>query len=114
MNKEALSKAVLAGIFAASASISYGSSDAHEGAMASSGGEKEKCYGIAKKAKNDCHTDAHACGGLAKTDYDPKEWKFVKKGKCKKIQEKIKKKMAKKAAKAEKKAAQKKGQGVAK
>ena len=50
---------------------------------------KEKCLGIAKKGKNDCATDKHGCASKAETDYDPKEWKFVKKGTCKKIQAKI-------------------------
>ena len=30
--------------------------------------EKEKCYGIAKKAANDCGTASHSCAGQAKAD----------------------------------------------
>lgn len=52
---------------------------------------KEKCHGIAKKGKNDCATSAHSCAGLAKKDFDPKEWKFVKKGTCEIIKKKMKK-----------------------
>lgn len=66
---------------------------AHEGhkhdEMGSTPKGKEKCFGVAKKGQNDCATDTHSCSGQAKSDYDPKEWKFVKKGTCKKIQEKI-------------------------
>ena len=45
---------------------------------------KEKCYGIAKAGANDCAstTGSHACAGLAKTDNDPNEWKYVAKGTC--------------------------------
>ena len=44
--------------------------------------EKEKCYGVAKKAANDCGTAAHSCAGQAKADNVPEEWKFVAKGTC--------------------------------
>lgn len=50
---------------------------------------KEKCYGIAKKGKNDCSANSHDCKGMAKSDFDPKEWKFVPKGLCSTIKEKI-------------------------
>ena len=47
---------------------------------------QEKCYGIAKAGQNDCGTAKHACAGLgAKTDKDPMEWKYVKKGECEKM-----------------------------
>lgn len=44
-----------------------------------------KCYGIAKKGKNAC-SDAlgkHGCAGQATKNYDPCEWKVVKKSQCK-------------------------------
>ena len=44
----------------------------------------EKCYGVAKAGKNDCGTAKHGCGGEAKTDNDPAEWKYVPKGTCEK------------------------------
>lgn len=56
---------------------------------------KEICYGIAKKGKNDCGTKTHSCAGQAKKDYDPKEWKYVTTGTCKKIKEKLKDKIKK-------------------
>ena len=46
---------------------------------------KEKCYGIAKKAQNDCASAAHSCSGEAKTDGDKGEWMWVPKGTCEKI-----------------------------
>ena len=45
----------------------------------------EKCYGIVKKAKNDCGTSKHACAAQAKTSGDPSEWMFVMKGNCERI-----------------------------
>lgn len=47
---------------------------------------KEKCYGIAKAGQNDCGAanGSHSCAGQAKTDNDPKEWKYVPKGTCEK------------------------------
>jgi uncharacterized membrane protein len=42
----------------------------------------ERCFGIAKKAQNDCGNGAHTCAGQAKTDNDPAEWKRVAKGSC--------------------------------
>jgi len=46
---------------------------------------KDKCYGIAKAGQNDCANLAgtHTCGGEAKVDNDPGEWKYVAKGTCK-------------------------------
>lgn len=44
-----------------------------------------KCFGVAKKAKNDCGTAKHSCAGQAKTDNDPGEWVFMSKPQCEKI-----------------------------
>jgi uncharacterized membrane protein len=49
------------------------------------GGEKEKCYGIAKAGQNDCGTAQHTCAGKAKKDGSPDEWKYVAKGTCEKL-----------------------------
>jgi uncharacterized membrane protein len=46
---------------------------------------KEKCLGVAEAGKNDCAANAHSCAGQAKTDKDPKEWKYVPKGECEKM-----------------------------
>jgi uncharacterized membrane protein len=45
----------------------------------------EKCYGNVKAGTNDCGTSKHGCGGLAKVDNDPEEWKYVPKGTCEKL-----------------------------
>ena len=45
----------------------------------------EKCYGIVKKAKNDCGTPKHACAAQATQNSDPQEWMYVMKGNCKSI-----------------------------
>lgn len=43
---------------------------------------EEKCYGIAKKALNDCGANGHACATQALVDNDPEEWIYVPKGTC--------------------------------
>lgn len=45
----------------------------------------EKCYGIVKKAKNDCGTSKHACAAQAKQSGGKDEWMFVMKGNCDRI-----------------------------
>lgn len=42
----------------------------------------EKCYGIAKKGRNDCATAKHTCSYKAEADNLPDEWKYVAKGTC--------------------------------
>ncbi len=54
------------------------------------------CKGIAKAGENSCAANNHGCAGAATNDYDPNEWKFVKKGTCKAEQEKVRKTLAKK------------------
>jgi len=46
----------------------------------------EKCYGIAKAAKNDCaSTGSNSCGGTSKINSDPKAWIYVPEGYCERI-----------------------------
>ena len=46
----------------------------------------EKCYGIAKAAKNDCaSTGNNSCGGSSRLDRDPKAWIYVPEGYCDRI-----------------------------
>lgn len=45
----------------------------------------EKCYGVAKAAKNDCAGAAHSCQGQSKKDGDAKEWINVPKGTCERL-----------------------------
>ena len=50
---------------------------------------KEKCLGVAAAGQNDCASPAHSCAGQAKTDKDPKDWKYVPKGECEKMGGKV-------------------------
>ena len=45
----------------------------------------EKCYGVAKAAKNDCAGSGHACAGQAKTDGSGKEFVKLPKGTCERL-----------------------------
>ena len=45
----------------------------------------EKCAGIAKKGMNDCGTSKHNCAGQAKRNGHHKEWVYLPKGRCNKI-----------------------------
>jgi uncharacterized membrane protein len=45
--------------------------------------DKEKCYGVALKGKNDCAAGAGTtCAGTSKVDYQGNSWKFVPAGTC--------------------------------
>ncbi|HMA12913.1 MAG TPA: DUF2282 domain-containing protein, partial [Steroidobacteraceae bacterium] len=45
--------------------------------------DKEKCYGIALKGKNDCAAGpGTTCAGTSKVDYQGNSWKLVPKGTC--------------------------------
>ena len=63
--------------------VALGTAHGHE--AAAEGGDKEKCYGIAKAGQNDCGTARHTCAGQAKKDNSPEEWKYVAKGTCDKL-----------------------------
>lgn len=54
----------------------------------SSRGEKnprERCYGVAGVAQNDCATATHSCAFQAMRARDPEEFIMVPKGLCKRI-----------------------------
>jgi uncharacterized membrane protein len=54
-------------------------------AVAAEGAAKEKCYGIALKAKNDCAAGpGTTCAGTSKVDYQGDAWKYAPKGTCEK------------------------------
>jgi uncharacterized membrane protein len=76
MNRDALIRSAIAGLFAAS--VGAGS-----GALAQDK-DQQKCWGIAKAGQNDCGSNktAHSCAGHAKVDYDPNDFKVVKAGTC--------------------------------
>jgi uncharacterized membrane protein len=47
--------------------------------------DKEKCYGVSMKGKNDCAAGpGTTCAGTAKKDYQGNAWKLVPKGTCEK------------------------------
>jgi uncharacterized membrane protein len=58
-------------------------------ASAEDAAPKDKCLGVAEAGKNDCANAAHSCSGQAKTDKDPKDWKYVPKGECEKMGGKV-------------------------
>lgn len=47
--------------------------------------DKEKCYGVALKGKNDCKAGAGTtCAGTSKIDHQGNAWSLVPKGTCEK------------------------------
>ncbi len=47
--------------------------------------EKEKCFGVALKGKNDCAAGpGTTCAGTSKVDYQANAWSLVPKGSCEK------------------------------
>ena len=69
-------------ILVASALATVLSLSATAGAQAA---DNEKCYGVAKAAKNDCQTATHSCAGTATKDAQGDSWIYVPKGTCDKI-----------------------------
>lgn len=54
-------------------------------ATADENADKEKCYGVALKGKNDCAAGpGTTCAGTAVKDYQGNAWKYVPKGTCEK------------------------------
>lgn len=48
--------------------------------------DKEKCFGVALKGKNDCAAGAGTtCAGTSKTDHQANAWSLVPKGTCEKM-----------------------------
>ena len=51
--------------------------------------DKEKCYGVAMKGKNDCKAGAGTtCAGTSKMDHQANAWSLVPKGSCEKMMSK--------------------------
>ena len=47
--------------------------------------DKEKCYGVAMKGKNDCAAGpGTTCAGTSKMDHQANAWSYVPKGTCEK------------------------------
>ena len=52
---------------------------------AAQGADKEKCFGVAMKGKNDCKAGAGTtCAGTSKMDYQANSFSLVPKGTCEK------------------------------
>ena len=50
---------------------------------AAAASDKEKCYGIALKGKNDCAAGpGTTCAGTSKVDYQGNAWTYAPKGTC--------------------------------
>ena len=50
------------------------------------GADKEKCFGVALKGKNDCAAGAGTtCAGTSKVDHQGNAWSYVPKGTCEKM-----------------------------
>jgi uncharacterized membrane protein len=51
--------------------------------------DKDKCFGVALKGKNDCAAGAGTtCAGTSKVDHQVNAWSFVPKGTCEKTMSK--------------------------
>ena len=51
--------------------------------------DKEKCFGVALRGKNDCRAGAGTtCAGTSKVDYQGNAWSLVPKGTCEKTMSK--------------------------
>jgi uncharacterized membrane protein len=51
--------------------------------------DKDKCFGVAMKGKNDCKAGAGTtCAGTSKMDYQGNAWTLVPKGTCEKTMSK--------------------------
>jgi uncharacterized membrane protein len=54
-------------------------------ATAADSPDKEKCFGISAKGKNDCAAGpGTTCAGTSKVDFQGNAWKYVPKGTCEK------------------------------
>ena len=83
MNTKLILSSAIAGLVALSAAGGAAAADEKKA-------DKEKCYGVAEKNKNDCGTAKHSCAGQASGDKVADEWKYVAKGSCEKMGGKLK------------------------
>ncbi len=79
----ALSAMLGAAALAVAASSTF-AADMPSGAAAKPAGS-EKCFGIAKAAKNDCAAGAHSCAGQATKDFDKASFVYLPAGVCAKL-----------------------------
>lgn len=76
-------------LFCNLAAISLSTAATAAPSWAKKGDKIEKCAGIVQKGKNDCGANGHSCAGMAKKDFDPNEWVYVRHGDCAKIKPKV-------------------------
>jgi uncharacterized membrane protein len=81
--RQILTATALAGILSLAAQQARAQHD-HAAAVEGSAAT-EKCYGVAKKAMNDCSANAHACAGQSAMDGDKTEWLVTPAGLCEKL-----------------------------
>lgn len=81
-----MSKTLTATALSATAlALALGSALALSTAPASAADDKEKCFGVALKGKNDCAGGpGTTCAGTSKVDHQGNAWKYVPKGSCEK------------------------------
>jgi len=86
MDKKILAAAVI-GAAAVAGTVAVSLSTNNGAETAGTSVPKERCFGVAKAGENDCHAedDAHACGGMSKTDNHGQDWKTVDGGTCVKM-----------------------------
>jgi uncharacterized membrane protein len=79
MNRTASNLSIFAAVVALGSALAAGP------AAAADAGDKEKCFGIALKGKNDCAAGAGTtCAGTSKVDFQGNSWGYVPKGTCEK------------------------------
>ena len=79
-----MSKKANSFLVASAAAVILGGVAASTDAVAAKA-DKEKCYGIVAKGKNDCGTSTHSCAAQAEIDNHPEEWIYIPKGLCNRI-----------------------------
>ncbi len=83
--KQRFASTTQAGVTAAALALALGAALTVTSAPAQAAGasDKEKCYGVALKGKNDCKAGAGtSCAGTSTTDYQANAWTMVPTGTC--------------------------------
>jgi uncharacterized membrane protein len=75
-----------AAVLALALGAAFAATTASAQQMPDKNAEKEKCFGVAMKGKNDCAAGAGTtCAGTAKMDHQGNAWSYVPKGTCEKM-----------------------------
>lgn len=81
--KGSVTLAIAAGLAAACSGSNSAPQTEEEALAAAGGGEKVKCYGVAKAGENDCKAGpGTSCGGSSTTDYQGNAWTYKGKDEC--------------------------------